>query len=70
MKKTLNNLAILAVLTGVGILVASRISKQLKSNRVALNRVAENGYETAHDVLYPGQEVKSRKLRYGPVLPE
>jgi hypothetical protein len=65
MKKTLKNLTVLAMLTGVGILVIRKISKNRK-----LNKVAETGYETAHDVLYTGREVKSRKLRYGPVLPE
>jgi len=31
--------------------------------------VAEEGYETAQDILYPGKMVRG-KLHYGPVLPE
>jgi hypothetical protein len=64
MKKTLKILAVLTVLTGIGYLVVRRINKRRK-----LKHVADNGYETAHDVLYPGNHRKSRKLHYGPVLP-
>jgi hypothetical protein len=38
-----------------------------------LSQVAEEGYETAHDVLFPNKSKKGRgrnkDLRYGPVLP-
>jgi hypothetical protein len=64
MKRTLKILAVLTVLTGVGYLVIRRVKKHRK-----LKHVADNGYETAHDVLYPGKHAKSRKLHYGPVLP-
>lgn len=33
-------------------------------------RVAEEGYETAGDILYPGKRHKRKKLHYGPVLPQ
>jgi hypothetical protein len=65
MKKTLKIVAVLAVLTGIGFLVVRKSKK-----RRQLKRVADNGYETAHDVLYPGKHVKQhKKLHYGPVLP-
>lgn len=34
------------------------------------NQVAEEGYETAYDILYPHKSKKYQKLIYGPVLPE
>ncbi|MDP4262920.1 MAG: hypothetical protein Q8941_10340 [Bacteroidota bacterium] len=61
MKKALN---ILVTLTGVGFFVSRKISTRRK-----LKQVADNGYETAQDVLFPGKEIRSRKLHYGPVLP-
>jgi hypothetical protein len=65
MKKSLGTILVLASLTGMGFYVAYRIKKHRK-----LRQVADNGYETAHDVLYPGKDIKSRKVRYGPILPE
>jgi len=64
MKQTLKIVAVLAVLTGTGILVVRRINK-----RRQLRHVSDNGYETAHDVLYPGEKVKHKKLHFGPVVP-
>ena len=54
----------ISVLAGIGLLVAREVAR-----RRQLKRVAENGYETAHDVLYPGGSRRHKKLRYGPVLP-
>ncbi len=33
-----------------------------------LGQVSEEGYETAQDILFPGQMVRG-KLHYGPVIP-
>jgi hypothetical protein len=65
MKKILKVLAVLAVLTGVGFFVIRKINKRRK-----LKQVADNGYETAQDVLFPDKEIKSKKLHYGPVHPD
>ena len=35
-----------------------------------LDKVAAEGYETAHDVLFPHKSQIGKKLHYGPVLPE
>ncbi len=40
-----------------------------RNKRRILNRVAEEGYETAHDVLYPQQNATGKKLHFGPVIP-
>ena len=34
-----------------------------------LKQIADEGYETAHDVLFPDKEKRNKKLQYGPVLP-
>lgn len=65
MKKILKLLTGLFVLTGVGIFVMRKIN-----TRRRLKQVADNGYETAQDVLFPNKRISSRKLHYGPVLPE
>jgi hypothetical protein len=35
-----------------------------------LSQIADEGYETAQDILFPGKEIQSPYLRYGPVIPE
>jgi hypothetical protein len=34
-----------------------------------LDQIADEGYETATDVLFPGKSLHGRHLRYGPVIP-
>ncbi len=33
-------------------------------------RIADEGYETAHDILYPQQGKRKKRVHYGPVLPD
>ena len=40
------------------------------NTRKRLLHISNEGYETAHDILYPTQYNRGRKLQYGPVLPE
>jgi hypothetical protein len=56
-----------AVMAGVaiGLLVVRRIN-----TRQMLVQVSEEGYETAHDILYPRHNKRGKKVKYGPVLPE
>jgi hypothetical protein len=54
----------LAVISGIGIYLIRRLN-----TRRRLEEVADNGYETASDILFPGQAIRSKKLHYGPVLP-
>ena len=67
MKKSTKTMIGIAALTAIGI-ASYIISRQKKQNR--LSHVADEGYETAHDVLYPHKTQKSGRLQYGPVLPE
>jgi hypothetical protein len=32
-------------------------------------RVAEEGYETAYDILFPEEKDDRKKMQYGPVIP-
>jgi hypothetical protein len=64
MKKLLKIATAALVLTGVGIFILRKINTRRK-----LEKVSDNGYETAQDVLFPHHEIKSRKLHYGPVHP-
>lgn len=34
-----------------------------------LVKVADEGYETAHDILYPGKGNRGKELRFGPIIP-
>jgi hypothetical protein len=34
-----------------------------------LSKVSEEGYETAHDVLFPTKSKRGKNLQYGPVIP-
>lgn len=67
MKKTeklLLGAAGIAVVTGF-IVYAVRRHRSNQQNA----RVADEGYETARDILFPGKRNKRRKVHYGPVLP-
>ena len=67
MKKTDKILAAVAVGFLAGVIVyAARLYKE----RHMLNQVANEGYETAHDILFPNKSQMGKKLHYGPVLPE
>ena len=65
--KTMIGVAALAAV-GLAIYVMSREKRKEKTNS-RLAHIADEGYETAHDVLYPNK-FKPSKLQYGPVLPE
>ena len=59
-------------LAALGVIVAAVIMTNKKGRKIRLTQVAEEGYETAHDMLYPNKfnsSRESKELRYGPVLP-
>jgi hypothetical protein len=49
-------------------LIVYLIRKSNTNKRVA--EVANEGYETAADMLHPTKNYRFKKLHYGPVLPE
>lgn len=48
--------------------VAVYITKKIERKNM-LSQIADEGYETAHDILFPGKSFESDKLQYGPVIP-
>jgi hypothetical protein len=50
------------------IYVARRVNTKADSKRM-LKQVADEGYETATDILFPGKKIAGSHLHYGPVLP-
>ena len=61
------------LLIGVGIAALAGFiiyaMRRDQSNR-KLARIADEGYETANDILFPGTKPFRKRLHYGPVLPE
>ncbi len=57
------SLTVLAV-AGVAVYVAKKMKR-----KNMLNQIADEGYETAHDILFPGKSFETDKLQYGPVIP-
>lgn len=61
------------LLIGVGIVALTGLiiyaMRRDQSNR-ELERIADEGYETANDILFPETKPFRRRLHYGPVLPE
>ena len=55
--------AVLALSAVVAYLVGNSKSKS------KTRRFANEGYELAGDILFPNERIKSRKLKFGPVLP-
>lgn len=57
----------LAIGTAAGILIYATRNSNTKR---MLARVADEGYETAQDILFPGKGIPEKHLHYGPVIPE
>ena len=57
------SLAVVAV-AGAAVYLAKKIER-----KNMLNQIADEVYETAHDILFPGKSFESNKLQYGPVIP-
>jgi len=66
--KTRNKIIFATAAVAVAGLLVYAASRHKKTKRM-LSEISDEGYETAHDVLYPTKEKRSSKLKYGPVLP-
>ncbi|MFT3679927.1 MAG: hypothetical protein QM791_06620 [Ferruginibacter sp.] len=64
--KTTSRITILLAAAGAAALAAYLIRRA--NTKKMLNQVADEGYETAPDILYPGRNMNG-KLHYGPVIP-
>ena len=65
--KTSNKILLGVAAVAVAGLVVYAANRK-KTHRM-LEQIADEGYETAHDVLFPDNEKRNKKLQYGPVLP-
>ena len=63
-------LAVGIVAATTAALIVFNIIRRKRRRQGRLRKISEEGYETAHDVLYPDNENQYRNLKYGPVLPE
>ncbi len=59
---------------GVSAVVAASVvvymaQRSSSSKLRKLYQISEEGYETAQDILFPGEVIEGKNLRYGPVIP-
>ena len=62
MSRTSKTILGVASITAIGMIVYMRYKKQMKKQQAILDRVADEGYETAYDVLYPLKPNVLRRL--------
>ncbi len=65
-KSTTILLATTAVTVGIAFFL---LSKKSKCAPIDTSLIADEGYETAHDILYSSKRNKPKDVHYGPVLP-
>ena len=58
----------LVAAAGVVVYFSKSASKGSKTRRM-LNQIADEGYETAQDVLFPNKNIQDKNLHFGPVIP-
>ncbi len=56
------------ILAAIGTAAITLYLIHRRNTKRMLENIADEGYETAPDILFPDKNV-SRKLHYGPVLP-
>jgi len=44
------------------------VARRINAERM-LVKVSDEGYETAHDILFPNKNKGERKMQFGPILP-
>ncbi|MEO5968034.1 MAG: hypothetical protein ABIP68_00675 [Ferruginibacter sp.] len=64
-KKNLVFLSFAAAAATIALILVTKATKHSKR----LNNIADEGYETAADILYPETGTRRRKVHYGPVVP-
>lgn len=65
-----NKITLLFILTAAcSAIAATYILHKKRERKKMLEQVADEGYETAPDILFPGKR-SSSQLRYGPVIPQ
>jgi len=70
MKATKKIIAGIGLVTAAGLIIyLIRRDKTNRRHEQVTRRVAEQGYETAHDILFPKKNKRKQKYKYGPELP-
>jgi len=44
------------------------VARRVNAERMLI-KVSDEGYETAHDILFPNKSKGEKKMRFGPILP-
>lgn len=70
MKISSKTLLSLLAITAVGVVIYLSRKGPEEDTEGKLAHIADEGYETANDILYPNHPRTEKNLRYGPVLPE
>jgi hypothetical protein len=65
-----NNTKITLALAVIGTAVIVSCAVQRMKTRRMVAKISDEGYETAHDILYPDRSLTGKKLHFGPVLPD
>lgn len=52
-----------------GVTVIASVIRRHHMEMLRDKRVAEEGYETAYDILFPEEKDDRKKMQYGPVIP-
>ena len=63
---------IVTVLVGLtAVAIAGLLISKMRSRNTSemLTQISDEGYETAHDVLFPAHFDRGGRLKYGPVIP-
>ncbi len=61
---------LLAGLATITLAVVAAYTIRKVNIRRKLKKASDEGYETAHDILFPQKQIASKNLRFGPILPE
>jgi uncharacterized membrane protein len=64
-----NTSKIVVALAVIGVAAIAVILAKKVSDRRMLAKIADEGYETAQDILFPNKNNTGGQLQYGPVLP-
>lgn len=68
MNRPLKVFMILGAVVAVAGIVHLCREQRKSTDEDRLDKVADEGYETAYDVLYPNRKFNRRKQHYGPVF--
>ncbi len=63
------NTRILLGLAAIATLALITYGVKKQTSKRMLKEVADEGYETAHDVLFPRKSTTGKRQHYGPILP-